>query len=416
MDGSLVRIGAGVRERLALPVAMKEMRSRMRGYKAPVTLFITTSLLIIAELLVIFLMKDHFAANDQRHSAEIGRALFGGLIALEALCCWFITPALTAGAFSLEREQQTLEMLLLTRLSDWNIVCGKLLASLNFVLLILFCALPFAAIPFFFGGVAPSEIAWALAIIIATVILLAAIGLYCSATFKNTGVAVTMAYGIGLGWIFTIPLTLGFGGGLIGNFQGFEPAQVVFTCIVCLIYATVPSVLISGLDALIFRRAFSHFHLALLWLVLGTLLTAIVFLPHYGIPLEEILPGHGNKLLLLLCLVLIGFLVYRLFRQAGGLAWFLLILGVLSLIFFLPVSPYEYIQHHGEAFVFMLTGNPPTALLLQYFWSEITSSGMPPQLKLFIHLFVPLTISLQLLLAAAYLVLTTRRLGALRRK
>ena len=44
---------------------------------------------------------------------------------IEAFILLFITPAITAGTVSLEKERQTLDVLLTTRMTTWEIIKGK---------------------------------------------------------------------------------------------------------------------------------------------------------------------------------------------------------------------------------------------------------------------------------------------------
>ncbi|HEY3415742.1 MAG TPA: ABC transporter permease, partial [Armatimonadota bacterium] len=66
-----------------------------------------------------------------------------------------ITPAVSAGTITGEREQETLEPLLLTRLSTVNIVLGKLISSQSIVIVLMLCSLPFQVAAVMLGGVSP---------------------------------------------------------------------------------------------------------------------------------------------------------------------------------------------------------------------------------------------------------------------
>ncbi len=196
---------------LALPVLMKEMRSRMRGRRAPVLLFITTAIAIGIGLIII---SSQWGDNYRdpvamaRTLAETGRNLFTGLTILQALLCALVAPALTAGAISLEREQQTFDFLLLTRLSSGNIVLGKWLSSLSFVFIILLCTLPVVAICFILGGVDPAHFCWSVAVIVATTCCFGAIGIYSSSRTNRTATAASLAFLLCLAWTFLPALLL----------------------------------------------------------------------------------------------------------------------------------------------------------------------------------------------------------------
>ena len=155
---------ARVRDGMTFPVMMKEMRSRMRGARASWLLFISTGLTIGMALTILVTRWDAATgAGGQdpqtltRAMADIGRSLFIGLMLVEGLLGAFIAPALTAGTISNERERQTLEFLLLTRLSGANIALGKLCSALSFLFMLLLCSLPVTAVVFLFGGVSPGQ-------------------------------------------------------------------------------------------------------------------------------------------------------------------------------------------------------------------------------------------------------------------
>ena len=56
-------------------------------------------------------------ASGRALSAAIGHAMFGALLAVETLLIMVLAPAFTTGAISLEREKQTLDLLVTTPLS-----------------------------------------------------------------------------------------------------------------------------------------------------------------------------------------------------------------------------------------------------------------------------------------------------------
>ena len=62
----------------------------------------------------------------------------------------FITPGLTAGVISSERERQTLNMLLTTTQSSTSIIIGKLVSSVAYLLLLMIASLPLYSIVFLY--------------------------------------------------------------------------------------------------------------------------------------------------------------------------------------------------------------------------------------------------------------------------
>jgi hypothetical protein len=204
---------ARLRDGVALPVLMKEMRSRMRGTRAPLLLFIGTGLAVLVGLLILMPQWSDLGTREPRYAVraivDAGRSLFIGLMVLEAILCAVVAPAVTAGAISIEREQQTLEFLLITRLSGANIALGKLASALGLIVMLLLCALPVGALSFLLGAVAPDQLLWAMAVLLSVVLLFGCIGLYCSARYRKTATSVAVAYLVCIAWLGLPALIMG---------------------------------------------------------------------------------------------------------------------------------------------------------------------------------------------------------------
>ena len=102
-------------------VGVKELRGRMRGRRAFVIL--TVYLLFLAGFGWAWeLIAEKSYANSTNllggpgafASALVGQEIFGALLLVETLLVVFLAPAFTAGAISLEREKQTLGLLVTT--------------------------------------------------------------------------------------------------------------------------------------------------------------------------------------------------------------------------------------------------------------------------------------------------------------
>ncbi|MHB9133633.1 MAG: hypothetical protein ACYDBB_21425 [Armatimonadota bacterium] len=266
------RMGA----RLTLPVLMKESRSRMRGVRGQVLLFLTTALAIVVGLIIIVPEWDNFGdgldmSSGGNQMAAAGKALFIGLIILQGIICTLVTPALTAGAISIEREQQTLDLLLLTRLSSTNIVLGKLLSSVSFVMMILFSALPVAAISFILGGVDPGQLFWSLAVILASVLLFGAIALHCSTRYPRTSTAVVVGYGACIFWLSLVPGLVGGLGAVLDTSPDLMGPSFYWVWYYGLISLTsavlslIPTTLITVFSTAVLRRSWSRLANIIMW-------------------------------------------------------------------------------------------------------------------------------------------------------
>jgi ABC-2 type transport system permease protein len=184
---SLRDIGTGI-----AAVGVKELRGRMRGRRAFVVL--TIHLLLVAgfawmiEGLAERTLTSGFGGSFSA-SADIGRQLFTALLALLTLIVLVLAPASTAGAISLEREKQTLDLLTTTPISSLAIILGKLLSALSWVFLLLLASIPVTALVFTFGGVGPDDMIKGYLVLVGTALAYGSIGLFVSALVKRTQAA-----------------------------------------------------------------------------------------------------------------------------------------------------------------------------------------------------------------------------------
>lgn len=177
------------------PVALKELRGRMRGPRAFVVL--TCYLIVVGGFTALLYVAGTAAAYSTTGEVDggtLGRVLFGSVVAIELFLVTFITPAFTAGSISGEHESQTYDLLRTTLLPERQLVFGKLFSALAYVLLLLLAAIPLQSIAFLFGGVDVEEILISLVVLLATAIFLGTVGVYYSAVTRRTLRANIMTY------------------------------------------------------------------------------------------------------------------------------------------------------------------------------------------------------------------------------
>ncbi|MDF9408366.1 ABC transporter permease [Pelotomaculum isophthalicicum JI] len=175
------------------PVMLKELRQRFRNKKA--------SWLLALYLLVIGAFVLGFTYLNWRNAPGFyqpsrSREIFIFLSVAQLVLLAFVTPGLTAGVISGERERQTLNVLLTTRLTAWQIIWSKLVSSSAFVALLVAATLPLYSIVFLYGGVSPGQVTGVFGFYLVTMFLFGCIGVACSAFFKKTGVSTVTAYGL----------------------------------------------------------------------------------------------------------------------------------------------------------------------------------------------------------------------------
>ena len=182
-------------------VGVKELRGRMRGRRAFVIL--TLYLLFLAGFAWAWeLIAERAYGNSGSlsggsaafASALIGQEIFGALLIIETLLVVFLAPAFTAGAISLEREKQTLDMLTATPISSLAIVIGKLLSALTYVFILIIASIPLTAMVFVFGGVGPEEVLRGYVVLFVSAIGLGSLGLFISALMQRTQAATVVTF------------------------------------------------------------------------------------------------------------------------------------------------------------------------------------------------------------------------------
>ena len=174
-------------------IGVKELRGRMRGRRAFVILTIYLVLLggfaLMVERVMEAQFSDPFSATPATASPAIGQGIFAALLLLMTLQVVFLAPSSTAGAISLEREKQTLDLLVTTPISAFAIVIGKLLSALIYVFLLIAASIPLMAVVFVFGGVGPDDVVRGYIVLLVSAIGLGAFGLLCSSLVKRTTAA-----------------------------------------------------------------------------------------------------------------------------------------------------------------------------------------------------------------------------------
>jgi ABC-type transport system involved in multi-copper enzyme maturation permease subunit len=182
---TLARVTAGV-----VAIGVKELRGRMRGRRAFVILTIYLALLAIFALMVERIIEagysTGFGGSSAFASAAIGQGIFAATLMLMTLQVAFLAPSSTAGAISLEREKQTLDLLVTTPISAFAIVIGKLLSALIYVFLLIAASIPLMAAVFVFGGVGPEDVIKGYVVLVVTAIGLGSFGILCSSLVKRT--------------------------------------------------------------------------------------------------------------------------------------------------------------------------------------------------------------------------------------
>ena len=182
----------------------KEIRLHMRRER---TVWIIILYILLLGLIGYLAVASASTNNVYSPYNNIGTSLYTVLICLDLLLTTFITPAFTATSINGEKERQTFDLLLCSRLSAFDLVTGKLIAGLANMLLLIAASVPLFSLVLFFGGVSPIQMLIALLVIVISAFMTAAIGLLCSTLFQRPAVSTAVCYMSIIFWL-ALPIFL----------------------------------------------------------------------------------------------------------------------------------------------------------------------------------------------------------------
>ncbi len=174
------------------PVLRRETKTTLRNWKMFAVITVYTAVVAIGAILYIY--GSMFNSYDYSFDPQSMVGMYTVLCAMQMALMLLAAPALTAGAISAERERQTLDLLLMTKMSSFSIVIGKLMSSMSMLLLLMVATLPVFSIAFYFGGVSLLALFGMMLYIVLTACMAAAVSIFFSCIFKKTMVSMVVVY------------------------------------------------------------------------------------------------------------------------------------------------------------------------------------------------------------------------------
>ncbi len=164
----------------------------MRSFKAPLIISLYCGLLLVIAIViaVVPLSRGTITIGTMRSGIEG----YIYLTALQFFLLLLVSPALTAGAISGERERQTLDLLLVTNTGVMKLVFGRVLESFFFLALMIFSSLPVLCLMLAAGGITFVQMLISLLFLMCEAYAALCVGIFCSSLFKRTAPATVVAY------------------------------------------------------------------------------------------------------------------------------------------------------------------------------------------------------------------------------
>ncbi len=179
----------------------KELRSRLRRERTVWVIIVYVLLMILLGWVIVSRWTNTSSYYYSSGFSDAGTTLYTFLSMIQLFFILFVTPAFTSTAVNGEKERQTFELLLCSRLSAFALVSGKLLAGLINALMLVAGTIPLFSLVFFFGGVSPQQELAALLLCIITALQAGTFGLFCSTILKRPTISTVVTYLCGAFWL-----------------------------------------------------------------------------------------------------------------------------------------------------------------------------------------------------------------------
>ncbi|MDR1067510.1 MAG: hypothetical protein LBL35_08815 [Clostridiales bacterium] len=174
------------------PVLKRELSVSLRSPRTFIALCVYVILMTVITAVAIFIMKSNILYSGFTPSSATNLYVFMGVFQLGIVMIF--TTAFAGTAISGERERQTLDVMLVTKMSTLSIVLGKLTASLSMVCLIIVVSLPVFGIAMYFGGVGLFDV-FALAFFtLSAAVMVGGIAIFFSSLLKRNVTSIILTY------------------------------------------------------------------------------------------------------------------------------------------------------------------------------------------------------------------------------
>ena len=204
------------------PVYKNELKMSARSMQLPVLAVIFNSILSVVALIALYGIRQNYinSGGNPYHSMMI---LYVVVLTIEVVLLCLFVPSAAGGSIAGERERQTLDILLSSRMTVREIVTGKLLSCISMAVLLVVTSIPILAVTSMYGGMQLGLLYQSAAYVGFFILFAGSIAVFCSCRFKKTTYASISAYGllivltIGTG-LLVLLLNMVFGGGF-GQFS-----------------------------------------------------------------------------------------------------------------------------------------------------------------------------------------------------
>lgn len=196
------------------PILRRELLSSQRSWRMPVLIVVYNGLMLLLLTGMYTLSGGEYAfSGGAGIDLEFMRAMYYFVAFSQLVLLLLMIPAVTAGGISGERQRGTLDILLVSVKSPWQLVSGKLQAGVYSFIILILSSLPLYAVLGVYGGLGILEVLGTLLTLLVMAVTYGSLGLAFSAWFKKHQTAMVISYvAVFLISVLTLILTLmGYG-------------------------------------------------------------------------------------------------------------------------------------------------------------------------------------------------------------
>ncbi len=174
------------------PVLRREIQTSLRNWK--VYAAIVFYVVALAAVAAVVFWTEIYNSYDFSFDPAAINALYALMAVMQLFLIIVIVPAITGGSISGERERQTFDLLLVSKMKPVSIITGKLLASIGIVLIMIIASMPVFALAIQFGGAKVLDVVLLMLYFVATAVCLGSVSILLSSVIKRSAVSMVVVY------------------------------------------------------------------------------------------------------------------------------------------------------------------------------------------------------------------------------
>lgn len=179
------------RRRIGFPLLAKELTELANRRRTYVVRFLYAAGLFLGGLIAIY---GTVGADGGSLELGLGEEIFRDLVQLQFWLTLIFLPATASGALTIEKERDSLALLLLTTMPPWSILIQKYLSRLTPMMSFLLLGFPLLAVAYSYGGVATGEMVASILLLLLFAAEVCAVALMCSAYCRTTTESLISTY------------------------------------------------------------------------------------------------------------------------------------------------------------------------------------------------------------------------------